>query len=770
MTSAPQPSGLFDPAPRPTAAGDGRPPAAAAPSFVLAGDPEGLAGAFLRVVHQALVLGRLEALLDGPPPAGDAPQLWAGLLRAALAGAGTLDLGPLAAQLGPLPDPGALPALVRSLPAPVCAALFGLPGPCPACGAPSQPGASAVLAPGEALAAGARRVGLRCESCTRPDALPLARPPLLRAVAVPLGFAGPVPLRLPGDLFLGAVVTRARAGHALSVFVNPAFAQGRSDLVRDRRFVLYAPPAAELRAQPGSRAAELTYLRYRKVQAYLERPAAAREAASFGAPRFVFYFDGAILHPTIREQFQRFSTTTFPLPVETINAIPQNQETYQPPSESTGQSQEPLPAITVAKVVPVRRTGPLIEISSAESSAVSHIESIDDAVYTAESRVLINEESTLYESRTIMKEQRHGGCLSVMREHLLIYIIIIILFLLTIILIILIVVLYIKLVDLKVANLTVTNKALVGYSNWSDPAILQAPPTGQAGAPTTYSLITPSFLEQRSSSINVTTVDTQLESLNSGTTLSNSALTVTRAFFDTIKAVTIAFNVSLIKNSASARATLNATTLEISSQLNATTLNAEKLDVPVIHAQTMSLSNSKLTANTLVFTESMTVDTIAHRTLTVETITTSTLSVGGAGNTFSITGGPVTVTPLAPERGVNITAEADASPNHFAHIQSDSTEDTNLTISALTGTSEITVSFVVIKDSPAGANSVSLNGAGSTSTLTVSGANKPDTVLTVQVDAASGSVSSALNTPSISCGSITTTRLESAKCICDKNP
>lgn len=159
--------------------------------------------------------------------------------------------------------------------------------------------------------------------------------------------------------------------------------------------------------------------------------------------------------------------------------------------------------------------------------------------------------------------------------------------------IILIVVLYIKLVDLKVANLTVTNKALVGYSNWSDPAILQAPPTGQAGAPTTYSLITPSFLEQRSSSINVTTVDTQLESLNSGTTLSNSALTVTRAFFDTIKAVTIAFNVSLIKNSASARATLNATTLEISSQLNATTLNAEKLDVPVIHAQTMSLSNSK---------------------------------------------------------------------------------------------------------------------------------------------------------------------------------
>ncbi|KWX11475.1 hypothetical protein QR46_4561 [Giardia duodenalis assemblage B] len=475
------------------------------------------------------------------------------------------------------------------------------------------------------------------------------------------------------------------------------------------------------------------------------------------------------MQPDVKEKFQKLSTTVLSASAEMTHLNLQQQNSNNLPSQPEPPQERPA-AITITKVAPVRHVGPLIEISSAESSVVSHIDSVDDAIYTAESRMLINEDSVLYESEGIVNNQKANSCLDVMREHLLIYIIIIILFLLAIILIILIAILYIKLIDLKVTNLMVTNRALVGYSSWSDPTILQASSTGQVNAPTSYSLITPSFLEQRSSCVNVTTVDTQLETLNSGISLANSALTAVRAFFGTINALKITFNTSLVKNIASATAALNATSLEISSYLNATTLSAEKLDVPTVHAQTMSLPSSTLTANTLVFTESMTVDTIAHRTLTVEDITATSLSVGGSGNTFSVSGGPVTVTPLDSTRGVNITAELTASTPHFTHIQSDSTEDTNLTISAFSSNSEINVSSVVVKDTAASTNVVSLTSNGDVSTLTVSGTTKPDTVLTAQSGATPGSVTSSLSTSGISCGSIKTTSLTSTKCVCDKNP
>ncbi|ESU41925.1 Chromosome segregation ATPase, partial [Giardia duodenalis] len=318
----------------------------------------------------------------------------------------------------------------------------------------------------------AQRVGVRCESCTHAGLLPFARQPLLRAVAVPPGFAGPIPLRLPGDLFLGAVVTRTRAGHALSVFVNPAFAQGQSGLARDRRFVLYAPPGSELRAQPGSRAAELTYLRYRKVQAYLEHPATAREAASFGAPRFVFYFDGAVLRPDIRERFNAISFDTEMIVVNP--SLPTTNQSTAPlrPHASTLHYHEPETIDFTFKIGNTKKQT-LAEQTDASASPRSISRPPLSALSLHKSSQLVGESTPYQQIKTVRPrpdfvQAEKPSCANEFREHMGIYILIIVLAIIVLVLFILVIVLYSRLVNLTVRNLLVTNLTSIGTATRLD--------------------------------------------------------------------------------------------------------------------------------------------------------------------------------------------------------------------------------------------------------------------------------------------------------------
>lgn len=76
---------------------------------------------------------------------------------------------------------------------------------------------------------------------------------------------------------------------------------------------------------PGSRAAELTYLKYRKVKRYIDSPASSSEAALLGLPVYAIYFDISVLTSTVRDHLYAIFTEESQ-PIQAEHTVSSNTE------------------------------------------------------------------------------------------------------------------------------------------------------------------------------------------------------------------------------------------------------------------------------------------------------------------------------------------------------------------------------------------------------------------------------------------------------------
>lgn len=475
-----KPTGLFDVAEQPTTQETRGRRAATVLSYTLDGDNSGLISSFFRVIHQVLVLQKveLESLPFSQAEQGSPSfKQWIPLLTSALQhNIASIKIDSLVGSFFSADnEKNSVSALLKSLPSTIYDILFRAPSKCPTCGhVDTEP--CLFLTEGESIESRLQRVS-SCSMCESKIPM-LTSEPLVQCLYLPRGYSHSIPMRpSSSNLLLGAFITVSN-GYYMCTFINYHISRGQAaNLIKDRYFLLYAPHNSPLRSAPGSRAAELTYLKYKKVKRYIDSPATSSEATLLGSPVYAIYFSMNSFTDTVREQLYTIFTE---------EPRPQQTEPIAPPTtESTSKllTTKPPPIVEIP-VIDVRDhySFSRYEEESSDKNAI-----IEKAIVASPSIsvVPIQQQEIMY----VTTRRYCQDC----RDHWIIYLLLGCLSLAIIILFVLVILFYLKLDNIVVTNLLVTRRAFLGFSDWDSPDIPkdQIPSTnGTNSTMQNYSLVT----------------------------------------------------------------------------------------------------------------------------------------------------------------------------------------------------------------------------------------------------------------------------------------
>eukprot|EP00701_Giardia_intestinalis_P001629 XP_001705453.1 Hypothetical protein GL50803_3564 [Giardia lamblia ATCC 50803] len=531
-----KPTGLFDVGEQPTLQGNQGRRAATVLSYSLYGDSSGLVASFFRIIHQALALQQIE--IESLPVSqaereSTSFKQWVPLLTRALQQEIT-DIG-----ISSLVDNffsaenerDSISALLKSLPPTIYNFLFARPTTCSTCGNTTNIEPLLFLAEGESIESRLQRA-TNCSVCgaNSPES---ALQGLMQCVCLPRGYAHSIPMRPPSSpsVLLGAVITVSN-GYYLCTFINPHIITGQTaNIVKDRYFLLYAPHDSPLRSMPGSRAAELTYLKYRKVKRYIDSPASSSEAALLGLPVYAIYFDISVLTSTVRDHLYAIFTEESQ-PIQAEHTVSSNTE--------------PVPKM-LAPDLPSIFEIPVINLQDRYS--FSRYEEESSEKHTAVEKAVVASPSVSVPpfqqpEVTYVSTQRYcQDC----RDHWIIYLLLAGLLLVIIILFALVIRFYLKFDNLVVTNLLVTRRAFLGFSDWNSPDIprdqLVTNDTSSSSATQNYTLVTTRGLSSWTITDNLIGNGAFQAKDNKGITIQE--LHANEANFSSLKVQNLLFNRSL---------------------------------------------------------------------------------------------------------------------------------------------------------------------------------------------------------------------------------
>lgn len=455
-----KPTGLFDVAERPTAQETQGRRAATVLSYSLSGDDNGLVASFFRVIHQVLALQQIE--LESLPfsqAERDSPSYnqWVPLLSRALQqDVSSIRIDSLVGNFFSTDNErDSVSALLQSLPSTIYDSLFKVSIACPTCGHVTGAEPYLFLVEGESIESRLQRAA-SCSVCgvNGPTS---ASAKLMQCLYLPRGYSHSIPIRPSSspNYLLGAFITISD-GYYMCTFINPHIIKGQAaNIVKDRYFLLYAPPDSPLRSAPGSRAAELTYLKYRKVKRYIDSPTSSSEAALLGSPVYAIYFSINSFTNTIREQLY----TIF---IEEERP-PQVGHTHPLTAETTSKLlvTEPPPVVEIPVIdMRDRYSFSRYEEESSERHAI-----VEKAIVASPSISVLplQQQEVIYVSTKRYCQDCH--------DHWIIYLLLGCLLLAIIILFALVIMFYLKFDNMVVTNLVVTRRAFLGFSDWNSPDI-----------------------------------------------------------------------------------------------------------------------------------------------------------------------------------------------------------------------------------------------------------------------------------------------------------
>ncbi|EFO62448.1 Hypothetical protein GLP15_2346 [Giardia lamblia P15] len=455
-----KPTGLFDVAEQPTLQGNQGRRAATVLSYSLYGDNSGLVASFFRVIHQALALQQIE--IESLPISqtereSTSFKQWVPLLTRALQqevsdiGISSLVDNFFSAEN----EQDSVSALLKSLPPTIYNCLFAHPSKCTTCGNTTNIEPFLFLAEGESIESRLQRA-TNCSVCGTSSTVS-ASAKLMQCICLPRGYSHSIPMKPPSSpsVLLGAVITVSN-GYYLCTFINPHIITGQTaNIVKDRYFLLYAPHDSPLRSMPGSRAAELTYLKYRKVKRYIDSPASSSEATLLGLPVYAIYFNISALTSTVRDHLYAMFTEE-PQPVQAEHTVPSSTE-----SVPKVLAPEPLSIFEI----PVINLQDRYSFSRYEEESSEKPAAVEKAIVASPS---ISIPPLQQPEVTYVSTQRYcQDC----RDHWIIYLLLASLSLAIIVLFVLVIRFYLKFNNLTVTNLLVTRRAFLGFSDWNSPDI-----------------------------------------------------------------------------------------------------------------------------------------------------------------------------------------------------------------------------------------------------------------------------------------------------------
>ena len=477
------PTSLFDVTEQPTLQENRGRRAATVLSYSLHGDDNGLIASFFRVIHQALALQQIEIRsLPFSQTERDSASFnqWIPLLSRALQqDVSSISLDSIASNFpSGEAERDSVSALLRSLPPTIYDYLFKSSPECPACGHTTATDPLLFLTEGESIEARLHRA-TTCNVCGATSPVS-ASARLMQCICLPRDYSHSIPMKPPlsPNLLLGAFIT-VSGGYYLCTFINPHIIKGQiANIVKDRYFLLYAPYNSPLRSMPGSRAAELTYLKYRKVKRYIDSPASSSEAALLGSPVYAVYFRTDSFAPPVREQLYAVLTEE-PRPLQaehTVTVIAEATSTLlvpEPPHDVE------IPVIDMRD----RHSFSRYEEESSEKHVI-----VEKAIVASPSISVqpIQQQEVIY----VSPRRYCQDC----RDHWIIYLLLGCLLLAIIVLFVLVIQFYLKFDNMVVTNLLVTRRAFLGFSDWNSPDILRdqlvSNSTDSNSTVSNYSLVT----------------------------------------------------------------------------------------------------------------------------------------------------------------------------------------------------------------------------------------------------------------------------------------
>ncbi|TNJ28676.1 hypothetical protein GMRT_13203 [Giardia muris] len=595
--------------------------AASIMTYVITGDPVGIVGSFLRILHQALVY-----LTNWPESVEDlcvdskwrhAASFWTRHLREIVANQMRIDVTQLVTALYQLGYTGTLTAenydlIVSSLPDRLATFLMGQSVRCSTCGRINVPSACNVYP--DTIVQELCREGRACTLCG--GLLEVTRP-LIQSLFLPEDGNISLPPKTKSSdgvnqRCLLAVLTNAGepAVDVLCIFVCVRASATRKV---DERYALYAHEGSKLRKT--SRAAEVTYLKGVRVARYLFGTE-KKDRKVVGTPRIALYVDLARANEVLINAFTDATALPIPTPLE-VKPIASYPTAHRFQNEQSGLS--PTPALP--------ESSPLAAVVTVEPNRV----------------------------------HMPCACIACRRsctDHALLYGLLILLAVLIAILWTFVAFYYQSLKTFVIDDLIVTNTLYVGTSPPYNP-----PAYAYSGAPN-MSLITPTFWFSKSffernylSSIDVLGPNTALSVTNANIRLIEFASTKSSSSFQQLGFIQLsAFDsdATTVENFKFANLSIGELLLRspsipnikvnnTASVLSSNTLSTKILDTPVLNANTLNLKS--LNATKITVTNQLAVTTPTSTTANLQFLGAGTINPNNNGITrFNLVNTPGSLT------------------------------------------------------------------------------------------------------------------------------